>query len=133
MLAKLLQDCDTLTNSLPILQQLIDAVTADMANPAAIDVSKLASDASALTTAAAAVKDAISAVAADLDQLPQAKLSQGNTQTLHDVIVETIASPGTVGNTRLQNLICLALPLYNMFAATNGWPTIPTPAFCKTT
>lgn len=36
------------------------------------------------------------------------------------------------GNTRLQNFVCLAIPAYNVFAALEGWPVIPVPAFCTT-
>lgn len=49
-------------------------------------------------------------------------------QHLHDAAQD----PATVGNTRLQNLICIGLPIYNMFAVANGWPVFPLPAFCST-
>ena len=35
------------------------------------------------------------------------------------------------GNTRLQNLVCMGIPIYNTFAAMEGWPQIPLPAFCS--
>ena len=47
--------------------------------------------------------------------------------------LEAAIPEATAGNTRLQNLICIGLPIYNMFAATQGWPVIPIPAFCSST
>jgi hypothetical protein len=46
-------------------------------------------------------------------------------------VTAAINDPDTAGNTRLQNLICLGLPIYNVFAAMQGWPQIPLPAFCS--
>lgn len=39
--------------------------------------------------------------------------------------------PSVISNTRLQNLICAGIPIYNVFAAIQGWPSIPLPAFCS--
>lgn len=37
-----------------------------------------------------------------------------------------------IGNTRLQNIICLAIPIYNAFAVAQQWPVFPLPAYCST-
>jgi hypothetical protein len=31
----------------------------------------------------------------------------------------------------LRNLVCMAIPVYNIYAASQGWPQIPLPAFCS--
>src|ERR1700723_2513626 len=38
-----------------------------------------------------------------------------------------------VGNTRLQNLACMGIPIGNIFLAMYNLPTIPLPAFCTPT
>jgi hypothetical protein len=43
---------------------------------------------------------------------------------------KAILAKHTAGNTRLQNLLCIGIPIYNMFASANGWPVMPIPAFC---
>ena len=44
---------------------------------------------------------------------------------------EAAADPEAAkGGSRLQNLVCMGIPIYNIFAAMEGWPTIPLPAFC---
>lgn len=34
------------------------------------------------------------------------------------------------GLTRLQTLLCLGVPFYNHYAALEGWPVFPLPAYC---
>ena len=51
-------------------------------------------------------------------------------QNFGTALQEAIAEAETTGNTRLQNLICMGIPVYNIFAAMEGWPTLPLPAFC---
>ena len=43
-----------------------------------------------------------------------------------------VRSTGLDGG-RLQNLICAAIPIYNIFAAEEHWPVTPIPAFCTPT
>ena len=73
MLTKLLKDVTQLGVDIPLLQTAITAIEADTADPAAIDVDKLATDANALQVAAAAVALDVQAVSADLSVLPAAE------------------------------------------------------------
>ena len=43
------------------------------------------------------------------------------------------AIAGTPEGTRLQNLVCAGIPIYNIFAALYGLPVLPLPSFCTPT
>lgn len=61
------------------------------------------------------------------------KLGQEIIAALADERAMYDCEEGFAGGTRLQNLICIGIPLYNEFAPMFNLPVIPVPAFCTPT
>ncbi len=87
------------------------------------DFTKLEQD---LSTVAADVRQLF----ADIEQagIDLESLFQATPEEAH---ARLAASSRFLGKVNWQNLVCVAIPIYDMFAATQGWPVIPLPAFCS--
>ena len=55
-----------------------------------------------------------------------AMVHQGN------LLREMASDPKVGDHPRLRQFVCASIPVYNIFAATQGWPQITLPAFCNT-
>jgi hypothetical protein len=125
MLTKLLEDAVQLAADLPLMQEAINAVQNDLADPANVNIQTLNTDAGVLAAAVATVQTDIAALQSDLDTLPKAS---GQLAHVREALEEFAENPPA--NTRLQNLVCFCIPIYNIFAAIKGLPVLPLPAFC---
>ena len=55
------------------------------------------------------------------------------TAAIERIAAEQPQPPAQPGKINWQQAICIGIPIYNMFAAAQDWPTLPLPSFCSTT
>lgn len=73
MLTKLLADAQKIAGDLPTLQAAVAAIQADLADPAAVNLAKLATDAAALDEISGTVAMDVESLTADIGELPATK------------------------------------------------------------
>ena len=129
MLTELIADAQATASAAPAVVDAAAAVTADLAQPSAVDLAKLSTDSATLSAAATTLATSATALAADLALLPQAKLgNKSQAVDLCDAFEQQIDAAGV--HPLLQALLCMSLPFVNAELASYGFPPIPTPAFC---
>lgn len=131
-LTQLQTDAAALAAAIPTLAAAASAVAKDTEDQAHLDLESLETDAPALATAVSAVNNCLAALSLDLDNLPQAKADANAYHACVSAAIAEVAA-GNQGGTRLQNLICFGIPIYNVMASLYGLPVIPLPAFCTPT
>lgn len=137
MLTKLIADSKALSDALPGFQAAIDAVNNDLAGGGKVDTKQLATDAQALSETATAFEMDLEALQSDLTTLPQATADDGEPAKFKAALEAALELRAGMGDastpeaTRLQNLICAGIPIYNIFAGLYGLPVLPLPAFCS--
>lgn len=105
------------------------------------DLKKLEADAMALEpiieqfiAAGSPVLADLEAIATDLGvTIPQLFEPHGLAGASPEKSQATAAIAATFDGHRIKALICMSIPIYNLYALTKGWPQVPTPSWCATT